>query len=71
MAMCCKATDSTVTCVLLFRDNQGCMPRGDREIVQGHHVRRVHKDTRMKSHGCEKGPIKNVHVLGPEFCATL
>ncbi len=36
--------------------------------IQGPHVRKAHKDTRMNSHGCGEGPIENTCVQGPEFC---
>lgn len=29
-----------------------------------------HKDTRMISRGCGKGPIENTYVQGSEFCTT-
>ncbi len=41
---------------------------GERGLsIQGPHVKRAHKDTRMNSHGCGQGPIENACVQGPEF----
>ncbi len=39
--------------------------------IQGPHVKRAHKDTRMIRCGCGDRPVEDAHVQGPEFCATL
>lgn len=40
------------------------------KLIQGPHLTRVNKDTRMNSSRCREGPIENAYVQGSEFCAS-
>ncbi len=51
--------------------NRGKGLGGQRGLnIQGLHVRRAHKDTRINSRGCREGPIENAYVQDPEVCTT-